>query len=51
MPMPEPDEDQSRDEFVSECMSDDTMKREYEREQRIAVCYSIWRESQEEEED
>ena len=29
MPMPEPDEDQSRDEFISECMSDNIMKREY----------------------
>lgn len=44
MPMPEPEQDENKDEFIKRCMSDGTMKREYgDREQRLAVCNRQWR--------
>ncbi len=42
MPIPKPGENESRDDFISRCMSNDTMQ-EYEREQRFAVCNNQWR--------
>ncbi len=44
MPIPEPKDDETEDEFIERCMSNDTMVEEYEQEQRSAVCYSQWRE-------
>ena len=44
MPMPKPRTGEKRDEFVSRCMGDDVMKRDFpEQEQRVAVCMSQWR--------
>jgi hypothetical protein len=43
MPMPVPADDENRDDFVSRCMSDDVMRREYPAErQRYAVCLTQW---------
>lgn len=43
MPIPKPSKNQSKDEFVEECMSDETMKRDYERKKRLAICLSKWK--------
>lgn len=41
--MPTKKEGEKRDEFISRCMSDEQMKKEFkDREQRIAVCFSYW---------
>ncbi len=41
MPLPKPRKRESRQEFVSRCMSDDMMTSEYkEQKQRAAVCYT-----------
>ena len=43
MPIPKPSENESKDDFISRCMADDTMNSEYpDKEQRAAVCYSQW---------
>jgi hypothetical protein len=39
MPIPKPNPDEDRQKFISRCMSDETMKKEYtDNKQRIAVC-------------
>lgn len=39
MPLPNPGQKESKDEFLSRCMSDDTMNKEYpDRSQRYAIC-------------
>ena len=44
MPLPNPKKDEKRDEFVSRCMSDDGMGKEFPKDkQRVAVCYSIYK--------
>jgi len=44
MPQPTPSPGQEQDEFISECVSHPTMKKEYpDIEQRLGVCYTIWR--------
>ena len=41
MPLPSPNKKQGEDSFVSNCMSNETMKREFpNKKQRLAVCYS-----------
>src|SRR5262245_27230951 len=42
MPVPSPHQGEDEQAFVSRCMGDDTMK-EYEQEQRAAICYRQWR--------
>tara|TARA_R100000734_G_C3315358_1_gene107285 strand:- start:960 stop:1916 length:957 start_codon:yes stop_codon:yes gene_type:complete len=43
MPLPKPNRYESRDEYISRCMSDDTMNEEYPRRtQRLAVCNNIF---------
>ena len=43
-PLPSPREGQTEQEFVSQCMGNETMRKEYPvQEQRAAVCYSIYR--------
>jgi len=44
MPIPKPIADETEQEFISRCMSDDTMTGEYESEQRMAVCTVAWNE-------
>ena len=44
MPLPKPREGESQEDWISRCMSNETMQEDFEdREQRLAVCYSIWR--------
>lgn len=39
MPIPQPEKDEDRQKFVSRCMSDKTMKKDYQdTKQRIAIC-------------
>ncbi len=41
MPLPTPNSDESKNDFVSRCMGTDKMKEEFsDRKQRVAVCYS-----------
>jgi hypothetical protein len=43
MPIPKPKKSEKQGDFVSRCMGDDTMNKEYPNEkQRSAVCYSQW---------
>jgi Escherichia/Staphylococcus phage prohead protease len=44
MPLPTPNKGEKKDDFMARCMSDDTMKKDYEdNKQRVAVCMSQWR--------
>ncbi|MHA1383233.1 MAG: DUF6582 domain-containing protein [Candidatus Helarchaeota archaeon] len=44
MPLPIPHKGEEQNKFISRCMSDETMKREFpDQKQRTAVCYSQWR--------
>ena len=44
MPLPKPKANETQEEVVSRCMSDDQMMIEYKRQdQRLAVCYVTWR--------
>lgn len=43
MPMPKPRKDESKDDFMSRCMADETMRRDFEESgQRYAVCQTQW---------
>ena len=47
MPIPKPTAGEGKDEFISRCMSNETMKSDYpNNQQRVAVCYSSWNNSQ-----
>jgi hypothetical protein len=44
MPLPTPNKGEDKDKFISRCMSNGVMKKEFpEQEQRVAVCHSQWR--------
>lgn len=46
MPIPTPRRGETEDDFITRCMSSDTMHEDYpEQEQRAAVCYRQWREA------
>jgi hypothetical protein len=46
MPIPKPNKDESKKEFVQRCMVDDVMVKEYDNtDQRLAVCSSTFEES------
>jgi hypothetical protein len=46
MPLPTPKEDEMQKDFMSRCMADDVMLREYPNiQQRRAVCYIQWRDN------
>jgi hypothetical protein len=48
MPLPTPNKDESKDAFISRCAGNDTMNNEFpDQDQRLAVCYSQWREKKE----
>lgn len=48
MPLPSPNPNESKDEFLDRCMSNDTMNREYpDQGQRYAVCQNIWKKKSE----
>lgn len=43
MPIPQPTESESKDDFISRCMSDSVNTKEFpEEDQRSAVCYAQW---------
>ena len=47
MPLPSPRGKQDKNSFVSNCMSDETMKKEYpDTKQRAAVSHSKWRKAE-----
>lgn len=44
MPMPKPKKDEAKKDFIDRCMSDPTMKAEYDdNDQRLAVCNQLWK--------
>jgi len=44
MPIPQPRTGETQDSFISRCVSDDTMKKEYpDIKQRLAVCFTNWK--------
>jgi len=44
MPIPKPKPDEAEKYFISRCMDNPIMKKEFpDNKQRIAVCYSSWR--------
>lgn len=46
MPLPSPRGDESQDDFISRCMSDETAMNDFpDQEQRSAVCFDQWREA------
>jgi len=45
MPVPTPRKGEEKQAFISRCMGDSVMVKEYEQEQRAAICYSQWKRS------
>ena len=46
MPLPKPNPQENKKEFVMRCMSDDTMVKEFpETDQRLAVCSTTYEEN------
>ena len=44
MPIPTPEKGEKKQDFISRCMDNEVMKREFPKgEQRVAVCYSSYR--------
>lgn len=44
MPLPKPNKNEKEKEFISRCMSSETMNKEFpDQKQRAAVCYSQYR--------
>lgn len=44
MPLPQPRDNENQNEFISRCMSDDTMREDFgDTEQRLTVCFEQWR--------
>jgi hypothetical protein len=44
MPLPKPKAEETQEQFISRCMSDNQMMIEYKRQdQRLAICYVTWR--------
>lgn len=47
MPLPKPKSKEKQKEFVSRCAGNPTMNKEYpETAQRVAICYSLYRQAQ-----
>lgn len=45
MPIPKPKKDETKNKFLTRCMGNSTMRKEYpDNKQRLAVCYTEWRE-------
>src|SRR3972149_3817124 len=42
MPIPKPNKDEKKKDFIARCMGDSVMTKEYEQSQRGAVCNSAW---------
>jgi hypothetical protein len=43
MPVPQPNPNETQDDFVSRCMGDKAMVKDFEQQQRAAVCYRTWK--------
>ena len=44
MPLPTPSKNETQDDFISRCMSNETMKEDFpDNKQRVAVCFSQWK--------
>jgi len=43
MPIPKPRKGEKKDEFISRCMGNPVMVKEYEQDQRGGICYSAWK--------
>ena len=51
MPLPNPNKNEEQNDFISRCVSDDVMKKEFkDNKQRLAVCYSLFKRKNEEKE-
>jgi hypothetical protein len=49
MPLPTPNKGESQDDFISRCAGSDVMNKEFpDNDQRVAVCYSQWRDAKKE---
>ena len=42
MPIPKPNNTETKDEFIQRCMSDKVMTSEYEQSQRYKICIFSW---------
>jgi hypothetical protein len=43
LPIPTPGDDEAEGDFISRCMSNETMKEDFpDNDQRLAVCFSRW---------
>lgn len=46
MPLPDPKQQEERDQFIARCMANPTMRADFKDiKQRAAVCYSQWRDA------
>lgn len=45
MPIPVPNKDESHDDFISRCMSDEKMKVEYDQDQRYSICETSFKDN------
>jgi len=44
MPLPKPKETENQEQFMRRCVASETMNKEYpDIQQRVAVCYTQWR--------
>jgi hypothetical protein len=43
MPIPKPHKGEKKQDFISRCMGDGVMNKEYDQKQRAAICYSQWK--------
>jgi hypothetical protein len=49
MPLPSPKPDEIEEEWIARCMGSEPMQEEFpDNDQRLAVCYTKWRDAQEE---
>jgi hypothetical protein len=46
MPIPKPNKSEEQNDFISRCMGNPTMVKDYEQKQRAAICYSQWKKRQ-----
>ena len=45
MPIPKPKINEERKEYMQRCMNDTTMKKEYNKDQRLAICSNTFEEN------
>jgi hypothetical protein len=44
MPAPKPRKKEKQEDFITRCMGDEVMKKDYDQEQRLAICLNIFSE-------